>query len=220
MNYFQKNHSMSWFHSSARKEKKSPGWPEAWWCLLTVRNSLGFSEDVFTVHGSRPASSWWTVSCAVNYCRFFGVSELTHWPVSLLPNQPGHGAAEWMHVQQWNTHTPNTHMHSVLKLRLKTSSMEHMYSTYTSHVLTIICKQAPRELVLTVWQNLGTEIIRQLMRSCGCWEEIERCGFPDACWSGTTPPLFTCSDSGIILVCVFGFLCLSKWSKMSPFSVL
>lgn len=49
------------------------------------------------------------------------------------------------------------------------------------------------ELVLTVRQNHGTEIIGKLMRSGGCWEEIERCGFPDACWSSTTPPLFTCS---------------------------
>lgn len=51
------------------------------------------------------------------------------------------------------------------------------------------------ELVLTVRQNHGTEIIGKLMRSGGCWEEIERCGFPDACWSSTTPPLFTCSPT-------------------------
>lgn len=70
------------------------------------------------------------------------------------------------------------------------------------------------ELVLTVGgENHGTQIIRKLMRSGVWWEEIEGCGFPEACSSGTAPHLFTCSlrsPSAIILECFLSFLCTAQ----------
>lgn len=98
----------------------------------------------------------------VNYCRFIGVSELTHWPLCLLPKQPEQQGC-------------NTHRHTDT----------HIFIPAVPFILfvSILGGEGVGDLFWQSGKNHGAEIIWKLMRSCGCWEEIGRCGFPDACWS-------------------------------------